>query len=103
VFGILAGVANVYGTSLSTDQRTHQLYTQGLSKSMLVGVLFMSAATLPLHEWIPLPPGIAMNTYNETSVWLRILPVILFFVIWVGLPALYRLRQSKQTLGGNDD
>jgi hypothetical protein len=51
----------------------------------------MSAAALPLYEWIPLPPGMAINLYNGTSVWLRLLPLILFLVIWVGLPALYRL------------
>jgi hypothetical protein len=95
VTGMLAGGASVYGNSLHVDSHAYQLYTQARSKSFYVHILFMSAAILPLSEWISLPPDIAINLYNGTSVWLRLLPLILLLVIWI-LPDMHHWWRQRQ-------
>jgi hypothetical protein len=96
VAGILAVGATLYGDSLRTDQHAHQLYTRAGSKSNLVFIPVMSAAVLPLYEWIPLPQGMVLDPHDSTSTWVRFLPVVLYFACW-WLAFLYSwLRQRQQ-------
>jgi hypothetical protein len=93
--GILAVGATLYGDSVRTDQRAHQLYNQAGSKSNLVFILVMSTVALPLYEWIPLPQGMVLDPHDSTSLWVRFLPLLLYYTFWL-LAQLYSWLRQRQ-------